>query len=143
MLHKLQEKGLKVNANKCSFAQDKLEYLGYLITRKGIKPIAKKIEAMKRIKPPTNKKQLRSFIGMINYYRDMWKHRSVILEPLTALTSSKVKWKWTEIEQKAFDKMKDILSKEVMLSYPDFNKPFTVHTDTSDKQIGAVISQNN
>ena len=143
VLHKLQEKGLKVNANKCSFAQDKLEYLGYLITRKGIKPIAKKIEAMKRIKPPTNKKQNRSFIGMINYYRDMWKHRSVILEPLTALTSSKVKWKWTEIEQKAFDKMKDILSKEVMLSYPDFNKPFTIHTDASDKQIGAVISQNN
>ena len=98
---------------------------------------------MKRIKPPTNKKQLRSFIGMINYYRDMWKHRSVVLEPLTALTSSKVKWKWTEMEQKAFDKMKDILSKEVMLSYPDFNKPFTVHTDASDKQIGAVISQNN
>jgi len=77
----------------------------------------------------------------VNYYRDMWRSRSHILAPLTKLTSDKVKWKWTEEEQKAFEDMKKAISKEVLLSFPDFNEMFEVYTDASKVQLGAVIMQ--
>jgi hypothetical protein len=141
-LHRLQQAGLKVNAKKSFFGRDELEYLGYWISRAGIQPIAKKVQAIKNIAPPKTKRELRGFIGIVNYYRDMWEHRADILAPLTALTSKTVKWQWTVKEQKAFDDMKRIMSREVLLVYPDFNKPFVIHTDASKVQLGAVISQN-
>jgi transposase InsO family protein len=139
--HKLQTAGLKVNAPKSFFFREEIEYLGYIITRNGIKPQTKKIEAIQRIASPKNKKELRSFIGVVNYYRDMWVRRSHLLAPLAALTSKKAKWKWTEEHENAFRKMKAVISREVMLAYPDFSKPFEIHTDASHTQLGAVISQ--
>ena len=73
----------------------------------------------------------------------MWKRRSALLAPLTALTSDNVPWKWEKEHQTAFDAIKKIISRETLLSYPDFDKPFDIHTDASDLQLGAVISQNN
>ena len=67
--------------------------------------------------------------------------RSDVLAPLATLTSKKTKWKWGSEEQKAFAKMKKIISKETLLAYPDFNDEFVIHTDASDLQLGAVISQ--
>src|SRR5688572_22342029 len=64
-LNRLSKAGLKVNASKCSFCKAELEYLGYWITRYGIKPISKKVEAILWLTPPTKKKELRKFIGMI------------------------------------------------------------------------------
>ena len=78
---------------------------------------------------------------MVNYYRDMWIRRSHILAPLTQLTSKEAKWQWTETEQAAFDNIKRIIGKETLLAYPDFSKPFIIHTDASHLQLGAVISQ--
>ena len=100
------------------------------------------MEAILGIAPPKTRKQLRSFIGMINYYRDVWKHRSQLLAPLSKLTSKSIKWKWTEVEQKAFEKIKKVISRDVLLTYPKFNEIFDIHTDASDEQLGAVISQN-
>ena len=138
---RLREAGLKVNVRKSFFGRSELEYLGYWITRDGIQPISKKVEAIKNISTPTNKRQLRRFIGMVNYYRDMWIRRSDVLAPLAHLTSKDAKWQWTDVEQKAFNQMKRIISREVLLAYPDFNKPFDIHTDASHTQLGAVISQ--
>ena len=134
--------GLKVNIRKSFFGRSATEYLGFWITRNGISPLPKKVEAILNIAPPTNKKQLRRFIGLVNYYRDMWIHRSHVLTPLTALTSKNAKWQWTEVEQKAFATMKKIVSRETLLAYPDFNRPFHIYTDASHAQLGAVISQN-
>ena len=142
VLSRLQEAGLKVNSSKSFFAREELEYLGYWITQEGIKPLSKKVEAINNLAAPKTRKQVRSFVGMINYYRDMWIRRSEVLAPLTALTSVNAKWQWTDLEQNAFDTMKRILAREVLLSFPDFNKPFHIHTDASKIQLGAVISQN-
>jgi len=98
VLSRLSEAGLKVNANKSHFAKPEIEYLGYWITRDGIQPLSKKVQALQNVAPPKNKKQLRRFIGMINYYRDMWIRRSEILAPLTRLTSANAKFKWTDVE---------------------------------------------
>jgi hypothetical protein len=84
---------LKINAVKSFFAQTNLEYLGYNISREGLCPSQKKVEAILQIKAPTTCKQLRQFIGMVNYYRDMWPQRSHFLAPLSSMTSAKVKWK--------------------------------------------------
>ena len=101
-----------------------------------------KVEATHNIATPKTRKQLRSFIGLVNYYCNMWVHRSDLLAPLSKLTSSTAKWKWTEVEQTAFENIKKIISKETLLSFPNFSKPFVIHTDASHTQLGAVISQN-
>ena len=101
------------------------------------------MEAIKNIAPPQNRKQLRSFIGLINYYRDAWIRRSDVLAPLAALTSKTTKWKWGSEEQNSFDTMKKIISREVLLAFPDFNQKFEIYTDASKFQLGAVVTQNN
>ncbi len=143
VFHRIHEAGLKINAKKSFFGKDELEYLGYWITRQGIQPVSKKVEAIKNIAPPKTQRELRRFIGIINYYRDMWIRRSDVLAPLSKLTSKTVKWQWTTVEQKAFDTMKRIIARETLLVYPDFNQPFIIYTDASHTQLGAVISQNN
>jgi len=143
VLTRLRLAGLKVNATKSFFARSELEYLGYWISRNGISPLPKKIQAIQTLKPPTNKKELRRFLGLINYYRDMWARRSETLAPLTALSSKTAPWEWTEEHQQAFDKMKTIIGKTTLLTYPDFSQPFDIYTDASHVQIGAVITQNN
>ena len=142
VLIRVQQAGLKVNAKKSFFAKAELEYLGYWITRSGIKPLPEKVQAILKIETPRNRKELRSFIGIVNYYRDMWIKRSHVLAPLAGLTSTKSKWKWGPKQEAAFNTAKKIIAKEVMLAYPDFNKPFVIHTDASHYQLGAVISQN-
>ncbi|MGL4607750.1 MAG: reverse transcriptase family protein, partial [Eubacteriaceae bacterium] len=139
---RLREAGLKVNAKKCSWAQDTIEYLGYLISRQGIAPIPKKVEAIGRIQPPKNRRQLRSFIGMVNYYRDMWPKRSELLAPLTALTSATQKFEWREEHQKAFEDVKNAIIKDTLLAFPQFDQEFDIHTDASHLQLGSVITQN-
>jgi hypothetical protein len=143
VFHRLEKAGLKINAKKSFFGREKLEYLGYWITRNGIQPVSKKVEAIQNIAPPKTKRELRRFIGIVNYYRDMWLRRSDTLAPLSKLTSKTAKWQWTDIEQNAFEKMKRIISRATLLAYPDFNKPFIIHTDASHTQLGAVISQDN
>ena len=143
VLNRIALAGLKINANKSFFGKTETEYLGFWISRTGIRPITKKVEAIQQLKPPKTRRELRRFIGIINYYRDMWIHRSSILAPLSRLTSKQVPWQWTDKEQKAFDNMKKIIGKEVLLSYPNFNQPFEIHTDASHTQLGSVISQNN
>ena len=141
VLSRLRQAGLKVNAKKSFFARQELEYLGYWITRNGVSPTTTKVNAISNIAPPQTKKQLRGFIGMVNYYRDMWIRRSHVLAPLASLTSKETPWRWGDEHQKAFDTMKRIISKETLLAYPDFSKPFIIHTDASHTQLGAVISQ--
>jgi hypothetical protein len=143
VLTRLRKAGLKVNAKKSFFGQEELEYLGYWITRKGIQPCQSKITAIQQIAAPKTKKELRKFIGMVNYYRDMWIRRSDVLAPLAALTSKTTPWKWTKDHNDAFETMKRIVSKETLLTYPNFEIPFEIYTDASKTQLGAVICQDN
>ena len=142
VLQRLRRAGLKINAEKSSFFAPEIEYLGYLLTKDGIKPVQKKIQAVLDLQPPTTLKELRSFLGMVQFYRDMWKQRSHILAPLTDLVGlGKKKIKWESKHQDSFDRIKKVLAKETILNYPKFDRPFDIHTDASDRQLGAVISQ--
>ena len=143
VLTRFLEAGLKVNISKSDLARTELEYLGYWITREGIKPLNKKVEAINNLATPKIRKELRRFIGIVNYYRDMWPRRSEILAPLTKLTSKMTKFKCLTEHEEAFQDMKKVIAREVILAYPDFEKPFHIHTDASLTQLGAVISQDN
>ncbi len=148
--------GLKVNAAKSSFCTHKIEYLCYILTREGIKPQPKKVQAILGLNPPNNVKELRHFLVMVQYYHNMWAKHSEMLAPLSDLVGecgetkttrkNKVKkkpWHWDSIHQIALDNLKATIIKEVVLAYPDFLKPFEIYTDASTKQLGAVITQEN
>jgi hypothetical protein len=96
ILDRLQQANFRANLRKCYFGESKIDYLGYEITRDGIQPQPKKVEAILKLSLPKTKCQLRHFVGMLNYYRDMWQKRSHMLAPLTGLVSPLVKYKWGE-----------------------------------------------
>jgi hypothetical protein len=82
VLTRLQKAGLRINTDKSTFCTITTEYLSYTLTREGIKPQNNKVQAILALKPPTNVKELRRFLGMVQYYRDMWIQRSKMLAPL-------------------------------------------------------------
>ena len=156
VLQRLQEKGLRINAPKSTFATDEIEYLGYTLTRDGIKPQTEKVAAILALQPPSNVKQLRRVLGIIQYYRDIWEKRTDLLAPLTDLVgecgttkstkkkgTKKAPWHWDDIHQKAFESIKTMIARDVVLAYPDFSKKFVIYTDASKRQLGAVITQDN
>ncbi len=143
IFRRCQRVGLKINADKCRFGLNEIDYLGYIVTPTGIKPNPKKIEAIQNLERPKTVTEVRSLIGMVQYYRDLWPRRSHILEPFTRLSSGKKKTKieWTDELQTSFEAIKKMVCRETLLTYPDWSKPFDIHTDASDYQLGAVISQ--
>jgi hypothetical protein len=125
VLRRLRDAGLKVNAVKLTFYTLEIEYLGYVLTRVGIKPQSNKVQAILAIKPPTGVKQLRHFLGMVQYYRDLWASPSNMLAPLTSLVgecgqtkttkakgTKKVPWHWDEVHQRASNRVKATIAKE-------------------------------
>ena len=112
------------------------------MTRNGIRLVNKKVEAIVHMTPPNNIRQVRVFLGLVKYYRDIWSRQSHLLQPLTGLTSTKVTIKWEDVKQQVFDKNKQTVANDTLLIYPDFNERFYIHTDASNFQLVAVISQN-
>ena len=96
------------------------------------------------IERPKTTTDIKSLIGMVQYYRDMWKSHSHVIAPLieASMGPKGSKIKWTEELEHSFTKFKEMVSADTLLNYPDWTIPFTIHTDASDKQLGAVISQN-
>ncbi len=156
VLRRLCNAGLKVNEEKSTFCTLEIEYLGYILTRDGIKPQSNKVQAILAIKLPKNVRELRHFLGMVQYYRDLWARWSKMLAPLTSLVgecgqtkvsrakgTKKAPWHWDEVHQRAYDHVKATIAREVVLAYPDYSKVFEIYTDASSKQLGAVITQEN
>jgi hypothetical protein len=99
--------------------------------------------ATTRVSPTSLERIRQAWAGVPMHCRDMWRHGSHMLPPLTSLTSTNVPWRWGAEQSEAFKEVKKILSKEVPLAFPVFNKTFTMHMDASHRQLGAVISQDN
>ena len=103
----------------------------------------KRWELWKELKDLQALNNLKRFLlALVNFYRDVWEKRSHILASLSKLSSAKPKdWTWGREQVNVFRKIKEELSKEAILSYPDFDKPFHLYTDASDLQLGATLMQ--
>jgi len=132
VLTRLEKARFRANVCKCFFAHPEIECLGYWLTRNGIQPQPKKVEAIMRLKSPRNARQLRRFLGMVNFYRDMWRRRSHLIAPLTQLLGKGKKFNWGKEHQQAFEEIKSAISKETLLAFPDFSKEFHIYVDASD-----------
>ncbi len=127
-----------------TFCALEIIYLGYVLTRDGIKPQSKKMQAILAIKLPTDVEQFRHFLSMVQYYHEIWVRRSHMLAPLTSLVgecsqtkstkakgTKKVPWHWDEVHQRAFGHVKATTAKDVVLAYPDYSKVIAIYTDAS------------
>ncbi len=125
-----------------TFGALEIEYLGYILTRDGIKPQSNKVQAILAIQSPTNVKQLRHFLDMVQYYRDLWARQSKMLAPLTSLVgecgqtkvtrakgTKRVPWHWDEVHQRAFNHVKATTTREIVLAHSDFSKVFEIYTN--------------
>lgn len=150
---RMRQFDLKINPNKSEFGKKDCSYLGFEISKNGIRPSKDKTAAIKKAKYPTTLKEVRSFLGLINYFRNMIPKFTEKTEPLMALTRSKSSWKsGSELPneaKKAFDDLKEVLCSEPILALPKRNMKYILTTDasTGSKEqnikggMGAVLSQ--
>lgn len=103
---RLQEAGLKLGPSKCLFAKRSCVFLGHEISKDGIRPPKEKVTEIENYPAPTNIKQLRTMLGLFNWFRKFLPNYSAIIQPLTRLTRKGVKFKWNSEHQFAFDELK-------------------------------------
>ncbi|GFH49195.1 hypothetical protein CTEN210_05671 [Chaetoceros tenuissimus] len=140
ILHILQDANFTINPLKCEWAVQETDWLGHWLTPVGIKPWEKKIKPLLALPKPRTTKEVKSFLGAINFYKDMWKRRPHLQQPLTELLK-KGSFKWGPAQDKAFEQIKALMASDVLLYYPDHNKAFHIYTDSSDYQLGSSIAQ--
>ena len=141
VLNRLNEVGFKANISKCKFLQKQITCLGHIIDSKGILPTPDKVQALISKPIPTNLKELRSFMGLANYYRKYIKNFATITLPLSQLTKKNCKFIWTPEHTLAIDIIKSEIISPQCLVHPNFDKKFKITCDASTEAIGAVLSQ--
>ena len=141
VFQRLREADLKLKASKCNFFKKHIQYLGHLVSGEGIEPLPEKLEAVRKMPPPTTPKEVRQFLGLVGYYRKFVPKFADIARPLTNLTKLDVPYEWTTRCQEAFEFLKEMLLKEPILKYPDPNKPYTLFTDASKFAWACVLTQ--
>ena len=143
VFQRLNEYSLVIQASKCHFFCDEFRFLGHIVDSNGMRPDRNKTEAIAAIPVPKTMKQLRSFVGMTNYYRSFINNYTKVTASLISLVSNDKKKKliWNDDAQFAFENVKSILSERATLYHPDFNHPFVIQTDASDEGLGAILCQ--
>ncbi|KAL2232526.1 UNVERIFIED_CONTAM: Retrovirus-related Pol polyprotein from transposon [Sesamum indicum] len=132
VLTRLREHELYVKVLKCSFARESISFLGHIVEREIIRMDPKKVQAIEEWRLPSDAHNLRSFLGLANYYRRFVKGYSAIARPLTDLMKKTETWNWTPQWQVAFDDLKRAMVTDPMLALPDMSKPFLMETDALD-----------
>ncbi|XP_049866081.1 uncharacterized protein LOC126366827 [Pectinophora gossypiella] len=138
---RLRQFNLKLQPDKCEFLRREVAYLGHIITDKGVSPNPDKIKAVTDFPIPRNAKDIKSFLGLVGYYRRFIENFSKITKPLTSLLKKDAEFKWSYDQQQSFDILKNKLTSAPLLQYPNFNEPFILTTDASNYAVGAVLSQ--
>ena len=137
VLSQLRKYTLYVKMEKCEFAQQEIKLLGHLVSKNQVRMDPKKLQAIVDWKERRHVKDLRSFLGLANYYRKFIVGYSKRATTLKDLLKKDTKWVWSERCDEAFQNLKNAIASEPILKLPDFELPFEVHIDASNKAIGA------
>jgi len=140
-LKALSEKGLTINPDKCRWAKEELEFFGFVISKEGVKPTHDKISSINRYPTPTCIKDLRSFLGLINYLNRFIPHLATECEELRKLTRSNTTWRWTVTEEACFQRLKKVVTSSYVMAHFDKNLRTKVVTDASGIGLGAMLLQ--
>ena len=140
ILKQLEDVGLRLKLAKCAFMMDRVEYLGHLISGDGIQPTEDKKRAILEAPTPQNLQQLRSFLGLLNYYGKFLPNLASILSSLYSLQKKKARWHWGREQEEAFSKAKYLLTSAKVLVPYDPNRKLILPCDASPNGIGAVLS---
>jgi hypothetical protein len=143
VLHTLRQHKLYANLEKCSFGMDKVHYLGYIIDQYGIHVDLAKIQVIRDWPSPTTLTELRSFLGLANFYRRFMLEFSHIACALNQITrgGGKVKFAWGRSQQQAFNDLKQHLCSAPVLSLPNLQQPFEIEKNASEYAVGAILTQ--
>ncbi|GBG59795.1 hypothetical protein CBR_g54898 [Chara braunii] len=141
VLSLLRQHKYKVNLEKCEFGRTRILYLGHEVSAEGIRPEDAKVASIGDWPRPPTVTEVKSFLGMCNYYRNFVKNYSTVASPLTDLTRLDTPWDWSDECAAAFKRLKHALMNHEVLMVPDPQKPFIVTTDASQYGIGAVLAQ--
>ena len=141
LFKKLREARLTINLGKSEFGKGQVTYLGHVVGQGQVSPINAKVEKIANFPNPQSKRELMRYLGMAGYYRKFCLNFSEVVAPMTNLLKKNVKFEWSSVCQKAFDKVKAILCTSPVLVTPDFEKRFVLTTDASDVGAGSVLQQ--
>ena len=151
VFQKLCAAGLKLKPSKCFFFKEEIEYLGHVVSGKGISTNPKKIKAVSKWPTPRTVYDVRSFLGFVGYYRRFIKNFSKITKPIREVitglenqskrAAKKTYIEWSDAADTAFEQLKAMCVSTPILAYPNYQLPFTLHTDSSTDGLGAVLYQ--
>uniref|UniRef100_A0A8C1EY99 Gypsy retrotransposon integrase-like protein 1 n=1 Tax=Cyprinus carpio carpio TaxID=630221 RepID=A0A8C1EY99_CYPCA len=141
VLQRLLENGLFVKAEKCEFHPQSDPFLGYIVSTEGIRMDPEKVKAVVEWPSPDSRKAIQRFLGYANFYRRFICNFSQLAAPLTALTSTKTTFRWSDTVEVVFAKLKSCFVSAPILITPDPSRQFVVEVDASEVGVGAVLSQ--
>ena len=150
VFEKLRKAGLKLKPSKCNFFKEEIDFLGHVVSKEGIAINPSKVQTIQDWPIPKTVHDIKSFTGFVGYYRKFIPNFSKIARPLNDLLDGKVNSKrankkqfieWGSKQQEAFDTLKEALMSTPVLGYPNYEKPFILHTDASLEGLGAVLYQ--
>lgn len=137
----LKDAGLTLNNEKCVYAENKVKFLGHIVTQEGLKADPEKIETISKLKVPQDVTALQRFLGMVTYLAKFIPNLSEITQPLRELCKKNVEWQWEKEHQLSFERLKESLKTLPVLKYFDVNAPITLSVDSSKHAVGAVLIQ--
>lgn len=141
VLDQLKKFNLTLDPKKLQIIKPEIEYLGYKISKNGFSPSDKNIQKINEFPKPKNSKQVKSFLGMTNYFRDLIWNYSEVVQPLINLTKTKSKFTWTEETQDAFTKIQNLILKSPTLHHADYSRQFYLISDASKIAISSILMQ--
>ena len=141
VLNRLKQANLKLKKSKCAFFKKELHYLSHLLTIHGIKPQTEKTKVISEMKPPTNQKGVREFLGMVSYYRKFISRFADAARPMIKLIRKDTKFEWSDDCQSGFKYLKTCLTTSPILKHPNPQKRYVVLTDASNQAAAPVLTQ--
>ncbi|XP_062844794.1 uncharacterized protein K02A2.6-like [Trichomycterus rosablanca] len=141
VVHRLAERGLTVNEEKCQIRLTSIKYMGHILSQDGLKVSEGKVKAIAHAPPPTDASQMRSFLGLAQFCAKFIPQFATITAPLWELTKQVAEWKWEKEEQRAFDQLKDALIDAPVMAYYSVGRPTRITCDASPIGVGAILEQ--